>query len=349
MTSGDLDAAVALLRSADDNSSHDDWTGGDSTYSIQLPDGRTLWIFSDTFLGTVNPDGSRPVVEEGGATVMLNNSFVIQDGDRLTTIIGGEPGAPASLLEARDRGFTGGSVFWAGDAIMHDGHIEIAYRRHSPYGFAQGLAVTRFDPADLTRPVEVRELETTSFVSWGSAVVRADGYTYVYGVEDTSEAKHLRVARVEGDSLFGTWEFYTGDGQWSGSEQAAANQFVGVANEFSVTRMGDAYVLVTHDTTEPLSPDIVAYAAASPLGPFEDKTVLYRTPETGAAGTYRNPNVYTSNAHAHPGVDRGSDGLLISYNVNAFAPPDWAPGEPLEVYSDASIYRPRFVTVRFAS
>ena len=35
------------------------FTGGDGTYSVLLPDGRTVWIFGDTFLGTVNPDLTR--------------------------------------------------------------------------------------------------------------------------------------------------------------------------------------------------------------------------------------------------------------------------------------------------
>ncbi|MEE4608513.1 MAG: DUF5005 domain-containing protein, partial [Desulfobacteraceae bacterium] len=36
------------------------WTGGDGTLSVPLGDGRTLWLFGDSFLGKVNPDGSRP-------------------------------------------------------------------------------------------------------------------------------------------------------------------------------------------------------------------------------------------------------------------------------------------------
>ena len=38
----------------------DGWTGADGTYSVALPDGRTVWMFGDTFLGRVNPDRSRP-------------------------------------------------------------------------------------------------------------------------------------------------------------------------------------------------------------------------------------------------------------------------------------------------
>src|SRR5215470_17301090 len=59
------------------------WTGGDTTDSIALPDGRIAWLFSDTFLGTVNPDHSRPQ-----NTPMVHNSIVVQQGSTLTTLVG---------------------------------------------------------------------------------------------------------------------------------------------------------------------------------------------------------------------------------------------------------------------
>src|SRR6202043_669068 len=31
------------------------WTGGDGTYSLLLPDGTNLWMWSDSYIGTVNP------------------------------------------------------------------------------------------------------------------------------------------------------------------------------------------------------------------------------------------------------------------------------------------------------
>jgi hypothetical protein len=55
------------------------WTGADSAYSVELPDGRTAWIYSDTFLGEVNETHGRPLdspfihnsinVDDDGATV----------------------------------------------------------------------------------------------------------------------------------------------------------------------------------------------------------------------------------------------------------------------------------------
>ncbi len=57
------DAALdALWAHYGDQGGH--WTGGDRTASVALPDGRTVWLFSDTFLGQVlagpQPAGNRP-------------------------------------------------------------------------------------------------------------------------------------------------------------------------------------------------------------------------------------------------------------------------------------------------
>ncbi|MEU5346929.1 hypothetical protein AB0H18_39960 [Streptomyces sp. NPDC020766] len=46
-----------------------------------MPDGRRLWMFSETFLGPLNDNGPRPT-----SAGLINNSFVAQVGDNLTTI-----------------------------------------------------------------------------------------------------------------------------------------------------------------------------------------------------------------------------------------------------------------------
>ena len=329
-----------------DNTSAETWTGADSTYSVVLPDGRVLWIFSDTFLGIVHPDGSRPKhTSHGGTTPMLNNAFVIQDGDRFQTVLGEDgSGQPKAIMTGREYGYLG-ATYWAGGAQVHDGQVEMVMRRYFQM-VPEGAVVAVFDPGDLSRPQEVVELPWSPGVSWGSATTRTDEHTYVYGAEDTGAAKHLRIARVEGQSLRGRWEYLTADGGWSASEADAANQLAGVGNEFSVTPMGDAYLLVTHDTTEVMSADIVGYAAPTPYGPFEDKKVLYTTPETGAHGSYGNPNIYTYNSMAHPHIADGNDRLLLSYNVQVVEERGGPPWD-FDVYRDVSIYRPRFVTVQF--
>ena len=55
------------------------WVGGDSTYSVELPDGRTLWLFSDSFIGEVTSSG-----HPQPGMVMVHNALVTEDALRHT-------------------------------------------------------------------------------------------------------------------------------------------------------------------------------------------------------------------------------------------------------------------------
>ncbi|HEY9411291.1 MAG TPA: hypothetical protein VIP77_17060 [Jiangellaceae bacterium] len=322
------------------------WSGADGTYSVALPDGRVLWIFSDTMVGSVHPDGSRPPLgTEPGMTAMPRNALVIQEGERLTTVNGSPGGRPANVVESH-WAFPEhpGAVMWAGDAHVHDGRVEIVYRLYVDDRYS-GAAVAEFALDDLESPRYCTPLETSSRTTWGSALHHDGEYAYVYGTEDLTTEKHLRVARTSG-SLVEPWEFYAGGNQWSQHEDDGVRVLSGVANEFSVSPVGDSLLLVTHDNSEAMSPNIVGYAAASPVGPFVDKTILYSTPEHGPTGRYGLPGVYTYNAHAHPHVDRGRGRLVVSYNVNSTGSRMVGSEAMNDVEADASIYRPRFVTVQ---
>lgn len=330
-----VDARLTNLFTAygNDNSRTDDWTGADGTYSVRLPSGRELWVFSDTFLGQVNPDGSRPpVVEEGGTTVFLNNSFAVEGDGRLRTIHDGTVDKPTAVMPPRDKNHW----YWAGDATLAGGMVEVTYQEYERFGTGpwdwrwHRNVVARFPQGRLNQPVSVHDLPSGHGVAWASGMLKDGGYTYVYGVEDLGATKYMHTARVRGQSLLGQWEYLTAAGTWSPNEADSARIMNGVANEYSVTKVGSGYVLITHDTTEVLSARIVAYSSCSPTGPFTGKQLLYTTPETGG-------NIFTYNAHAHPGI--AADGLVVSYNVNSFVNTDH--------YRDVSIYRPRFIDVRF--
>jgi hypothetical protein len=316
-----------------DNSRLDDWTGADGTYSLRLPSGKELWVFSDTFLGQVNADGTRPpVVGEGGNTVFLNNSFAVERDGRLSTIHDGTAAQPTAVMPPRDANHW----YWAGDATLADGIVEVTYQEYERYGTGawdwrwHRNVVARFAPSRLERPISVHDLPSGHGIAWASGTLKDGGYTYVYGVEDLGSPKYMHVARVTGQSLLGRWEYLKADGTWSQNEADSARVMSGVANEYSVSRVGSGYVLITHDTTEVLSPNIVAYSSCSPVGPFTGKQHVYTTPETSG-------NIFTYNAHAHP--EASGNGLVVSYNVNSFVNTDH--------YRDVSIYRPRFLDVTF--
>ncbi|HEX6520782.1 MAG TPA: DUF5005 domain-containing protein [Streptosporangiaceae bacterium] len=330
---------------ADDHTSPDDWTGADSTYSTPLPGGRDLWIFSDTFLGTINPDGSRsPTVSDGGDTPFINNSFVLTGRSGIRTITGGTAAAPAALMPPPDSNHW----YWSRDGMVLDGRLDVIYSEFArtgsgplDFGWYRNV-LAQYSLNDLSHPANVLPLPSNDDVSWGAWILRSHGYTYIYGTEDLGADKYLHLARVQGNNLTRPWQFLTADGSWSAQESASARiggtpgTSVNVSNELSVVQHGRVYVLVTQDMSAPLSAGIDLAYSCSPTGPFVDETTAYTTPETGAAGTYHDPDVYTYNPHEHPELDKDNR-LVISYNVNSFVNTD--------LYQTAPIYRPRFIFV----
>ncbi|HLH57656.1 MAG TPA: DUF5005 domain-containing protein [Streptosporangiaceae bacterium] len=328
-----------------DHTSPDDWTGADSTYSAPLGGGRDLWIFSDTFLGTVNPDGSRsPTVSDGGDTPFINNSFVLTSRHGIRTITGGTAATPAALMPPPDSSHW----YWSRDGMVLDGRLDVIYSEFAKtgtgpldFGWYRNV-LAQFSLDDLGRPTDVVPLPSGDDVSWGAWLLRSRGFTYIYGTEDLGASKYLHLARVPGDDLRQPWQFLAADGHWVAQESASARiagapgSSIDVSNELSVVRHGRIYVLVTQDMSAPLSAGIDLAYSCSPTGPFVDETTAYTTPETGANGTYHDPDVYTYNPHEHPELDRGNR-LVISYNVNSLVNTD--------LYRTASIYRPRFIDV----
>ncbi|MEU6249573.1 DUF4185 domain-containing protein [Glycomyces sp. NPDC047010] len=303
------------------------WTGADSAYSVPLPDGSTAWLYSDTFMGEVNDDLSRPL-----DSPFLHNSIIVDDGGNLTTVTGGTAAAPESLVKVPG-GDEMQNWYWFGDGTVEGDTLQVMLLEFVKTGtgvfdFAfAGNAVASFDTDDMSL-TSITDLPESD-VNWGSAIYEDGDYTYVFGVEDNQAQKFAHLARVpSGDLTTAPWEYYA-DGAWTADPTGSSRILEGVSNEFSVTRYQGKFTLVTGDATQPLSADVVMYRADDLAGPYTGKTVLYSTPETGG-------NVFTYNAKAHPQLgDR--DTLLITYNVNSF--------EGDDLYADAHLYRPRYIDV----
>jgi hypothetical protein len=303
------------------------WTGGDSTASVRLPDGRIARLFSDTFLGAVAADHSRP-----RSSPFISNSVVVQEGAALTaTKHGGSATVPRPLVPA-----AAGEMYWVGDGVVEHGALEVLYNRYRKTGpgvldvVLAGAALVTFDlPAITVR--DVRELPLDDRIAWGSAVLEDGAVTYVYGSEATEHGlRFAHVARVASGGLGGAWQFWTGSG-WSAAQADSARLLSGVGTGFGVQRVGADYVLVTQQANLLFDPAVVAYRSASPTGPFDGPAHLLAAPEHRAGDSRI---VY--DARLHPELARPGK-LLLSYNVNSL--------EPDEVYADARIYRPRFAEV----
>ena len=309
------------------------WTGGDSTYSVALDKARTGWLFSDTLLGKVEDDGSQAI------DFFVNSSLLVQKGDHLVrTVTGGTPAKPTGLLPPEEHAW-----YWLGASQLTDdgSTLDVLHPRFAAFPpFGQWdwswdrTVLARYDASSF-KLQSVHEVASAHGITWASWLSRDGDHTFIYGVEDLGLVKYMHLARVAGDDLTSAWEFWTGSG-WSDAEADSARIMSGVGNEYSVAPYGDGYLLVTQNTNELFSRDIVAYTGCSPEGPFTLAATLYQTPETGLFGSYGNPNIFTYNAHEHPDLRDGST-LLVTYNVNSF--------DNQDLYRDATIYRPRFIRV----
>ena len=269
------------------------WTGGDSTASVPLPDGRIAWLFSDTFLGTVNPDHSRP-----SGSPMVHNALVIQRGSSLTsTLHGGTPTAPRSLVEVAGSPLQ----YWVADGTVESNTLRVLYNQYSTTGNGAlsvqlaGTALATFSLPGLAL-TDLRTLPLGSSIAWGAAILEDGGYTYIYGSEHTeSGTVFAHVARVPAGGLGGSWAFWSGAG-WSDREADSVRLISGVGTAFSVSKVGGQYVLVSQDSNLLFNSTFVAYTASSPQGLFGPPRVLFTAPEV-APDNGRPIIVYDARVH----------------------------------------------------
>jgi len=326
------------------------WTGGDGSYPVRLPDGRTAWLFGDSFVGTAAPASTRPARTRpaGVASGLVRNAIVVQDGTRLTTLHG-----PVDPVSRAPRAFLRpahqpGAWYWPASGFVEDGLVRVlAHEFRSgakPDGFewtGRNRIVTLGLPGLAQHgdaPVYGRA--DGSEVQWGVAVLEEADSTYLYGVRDLGGAfhvKHTHLARFPRGGSHGFWQFWDGAG-WSPSPWASAAltgapgpagplPLTGIAG--SVVKVGASYLLLA---IPDFGTAIEARLSCSPVGPWGPPRRLYDIPEL-----HRPTGDRAYLARAYP----DGDGLLVAYSLG--------PGSPDGDFSRASYYRPRYVRVRFRS
>lgn len=264
------------------------WIGGDGAYSVALTPERTLWLFSDTWVGEVR-DGHRT-----NATI-VNNTLALQDGRgaeaKLRFIVRRDAeGKPVAFLTPEDkRGW-----FWlqAGACIDQQLYLFLAQIEKTDasgvFGFRQigeslGIVTNPLAPP-LEWRIEQRKLPCAEFTAgrrrtFGAATLVDGGYLYVYGTDDDIRSgeleRYLTAARVPTNRVadFSAWRYYAG-GQWSADYREASQLASSMATECSVSflpKLGD-YVLVYTD--QGLSPKIQVRTSRTPWGEWSEPMTI---------------------------------------------------------------------------
>lgn len=310
------------------------FTGGDGTYSVQIPDGRTVWIFGDTFLGTVEADGSRKKTDP----MYIRNSFVVQDKDSLTTIYqkiddkDHSTVIPPHVLESNFEITEKDQWYWPGDGYIENDELKVFMSEFHQLDTGmwdfkwQGTALASFSLPDLKQTNIIKlDFPNPKEIHYGHAVLEDGKFIYIYGL---GQGK-VHVARAILGKSNDAWEFYTANGWSPESEKSIPIADIAASEQFSVIKVDEKYVFVTQ--LGDFSKEVCSFTSNFPHKGFTNKQVLFSThiPENEI-------NWFTYNAVVHPQFSINNT-LLISYNTNSFILADH--------FKNADIYRPRFVRV----
>ncbi len=321
----------------------DGWVGGDGAFSVSRSDKRTLWLFSDTWVGTVR-DGKRKNV------VLVNNTIGVQDGNgpdaKFTFAIQKSTnGKPLPIFTPPD----GKGWFWQFAGHFADEKLHVFLPRFEKAGEgAFGFkaidtwlgTVEKPDADPLKWKPKYVKVPFATFderkISFGSAVLTVGDHVYVYGYEERQTRffprRELLVARVAKDKIadFDQWRFYA-NGEWKPDAKDATKQIDTLAAEFSVSYLPGLKQYAIVYTENGLSDRIVGRFATAPEGPWSDPVWLYTCPEMK-----KDKKVFTYAGKAHAHLATGNE-LVISYATNSF--------ELGPVINNAELYWPTFVRV----
>ncbi|MET7594308.1 hypothetical protein ACWERY_26475 [Streptomyces sp. NPDC004082] len=347
-----------FARYGDDPARTDDWTGGDGTHSLRLPDGRVLWLFSDTYLGRVhgppNPVGESYAWRDTTAPLVRNSAVLMSRSGRLERTLPAplfpDPGAGqwrwpvAARVEPRSPG--------SPDRVVR---VLLWTRAAGAAPWIYGVP-TATEVATLSLPglrlegvrtvLDQRSVADASRrVLFGTTTLDEGDWTYVFGGTDAQATARptstAYVARAPRGRLGepGAWEYWDGS-QWAARARPAPvlgdGRRRGVGSAFTVVRDGGTYVLFTMAAGTRGLTTVTSYWACSPTGPW-------RGPARGFSPPLPAGEVAAYNPQAHPAL--GADGrLVLSYDVNWLDPTGVSAQANLS--RNVSLYRPRFVTLR---
>jgi len=341
------------------------WFGADGIFSIPLDgienqevkDKKTLFIFSDTYIGEVENNVPKP------GNVMVNNTTAWMTGNIADkSAISFEYntnklGEPTSYFVPNNANSKEGEYFWLGDGFINhekDNALYIfAYHVHKTGPNVFDFEQTEIALLKIKKPTHegIKNSEqmatnlgfvhpTQGRTYFGSGIFvntkeanapNPDGYVYIYGIMETNKA--LIAARTLPKHIenIEKWTYWDGN-TWSTEKDSVATITNGVSNELSLTPTQDGRYLLTF-TILGISDKIGIQEGESPIGPFGEINEVYTCPEYSEKGLFP----YNAKAHYHlskPGK------LLVSYNTITLD--FWN-----DIQKDASIYHPRFVWVKY--
>jgi hypothetical protein len=365
---GNVTPAAALtnqFNNYSNNAQCSDWSGGDATNSVGLPDGQRAWFFSDSYLGS--PADRKTFFY----TSTVHNSVVVQNGAAMRTITGGntcqERNTNISFFDRYAKNIADapdaaqGGFYWTGDQQLVGSNVVKFYYHGYNYAnsFVNDYAAVATIPASALQSNATLTVTPTKLTCaaggppalWGTMTLdwtAKDGYYYIYGTASTTPHQ-LYLARTSTANLtnFAAWQFFAsansdGTAEWTTCGLAQPLP-IGYATGGSVSYINGAVWLVQDDYVAGslTAGEIAAHPSDTPWGFTARRIDLYNPPE----GHYDYPYYYlVYEPRIQQGLSNpdGTSNVILSYNVNTASVDTGCASASTH---DGSIYRPRFVEI----
>jgi hypothetical protein len=335
-----LDTVRELDRFASEVRGNPEFQGGDVGASVELQDGRQLFLFGDTLRGrdfdgqsfvrnsmlVFSPTCAQVLLPADHGAILpdradgvgywpMSVSRVARTGYDLVGV---------SAQRVRGNGDTTAGVF-AFDNLGPAVAVFVVPRGGTPQLIA--LRDVGPDRVDTTRPV------------WGAATTVVGDRVYLYGTarpdKDGVFGFSLQVARVDVDDLLEptAWRYWDGSRWQRDADRAAVlvPAVGGVSQTLSVFEQGGRWYAISK-RDEVFGTDLTVWTAPGPTGPFTPSPALAQIPSDAVTGTLRYLPL------AHPDLLPRPGTVVVSYSQNDT--------EFTDVLADPRRYRPRFLRVR---
>jgi Domain of unknown function (DUF4185) len=324
------------------------WLGGDAAFSILLPDGRSLWLFGDSFVGSANQT-NRPGAKMVRNAIALSACPAKTGWDIHYYWQDRRKNAPASFFDSRTRDFW----YWPGDGFCYRDSVYVVLWKMKPkpeekiLSFKTAGAVLAKISNLVAAPghwqvIYLPLLDTPNLVLSTSAVVQ-DGYVNLFTLwEDDAHGRPMLLARLPLTGLAEPaphLQYLDQNNQWKPGfdpEKAFVVMDKG-ASELSVRYHPQSKIWVAI-SGEPLfvSNKIVARTAPNLTGPWSEMQTVYEIKELVPSTPGWDKDTFCYAKKEHIEFAQGAN-LFITYVCNSY--------QFSKLVSNMSLYRPQPVRV----
>lgn len=305
--------------------------GFDVGASVELRDGRSVWVFGDSIRAHGAPGPG-----------MVRNSMLVVDDECIREVTTNDGGPVIEDLPD-------GTGYWPATVarVARAGGDRLAMVLFRVETFGEnswdfrivGTSVAEFwvptgGTPELERLVDIGKLRSDDQPIWGVSVVVDDPHLHIYGTahphpDDSGWALYVARTHISNATVPRKWQYWDGSG-WSDRRRDAQPVIAadgGVSRMLSVFRRGDDWYVVSK-RDDFLGTDLVIWKGDSPQGPF------VATPVRSIPST---PDDLQYMALAHPHLLTEPGSIVVSWSRNG--------GTLEEIREQPARYRPLFARV----